>query len=136
MRISEPVKTLTGHVARALPLAKWRRHDGLSSFLQDMVSLRKTLNLCASCESRMPRHWTDRYNYQFVRGFHAEAIACDRCRHDLPTNMYVATEGGYATQVRQERAALERIRRTERAVREGDRKYLLKVSEANRSAIL
>lgn len=125
MRVSQPVKTLSGYVARALPLSKWRRPAGLSSFLADMIALRKTLNLCSSCEHKMPRHWLDRTNYQFVRGFHAEAIACDRCRADVPTNMYVATEGRYAQQMREEKQAFDDIRRTERALRDNDRKYLL-----------
>jgi len=125
MRISEPFKTLSGHIAKALPLSKWKRPDGLSSFLADMIGLRKTLNLCLSCERKMPRNWIERVDYQFVRGFHAEAIACDRCRQDVPTNMYVAVEGRYAQQMREEKRSIDNIRRTERALRENDRKYLL-----------
>ena len=126
MRVSEPIKTAAGFIARTLPLSKWRRHDGLSSFLADMIALRKTLNLCHSCESaRMPHRWHEHYDYAFVRGFHAEAIACDRCRQDVPTNMYVAMEGNYARQIREEKQAFENIKRSKRALLEKDTRYFL-----------
>lgn len=125
MRINEPIKTAAGWMAKALPLHKWRRPDGLSSFLTDMIALRKTLCLCATCENHMPRRWTERYDYQFVRGFHAEAVACDKCRQRDSANMYVAVEGRYATQIRDEKAAFARIRAAEITHAQRDRQYLV-----------
>lgn len=125
MRINEPIKTAAGWMAKALPLHKWRRPDGLSSFLADMIALRKTLCLCASCEKQMPRRWLERHDYQYVRGFYADAVACDKCRNRDSANMYVATEGNYATQIRNEKAAFERIRAAERASAQRDRQYLV-----------
>jgi len=125
MRINEPIKTATGWVSRALPLSKWRRPDGLTSFLADMVALRKTLSLCLSCEHRMPRHWEDRYNYQKVRTFYIDYATCDWCRHPDSTTMFVATEGAYAAQIRTEKAAFERIRAAERADDQRTRQYLI-----------
>lgn len=125
MRINEPLKTLSGYVSRALPLHKWRRPDGLTSFLADMVALRKTLSLCYSCEHKMPRAWEDRYNYQRVRQFYAECATCDWCRHPDSTTMFVAVEGRYAQQIRDEKAAFERIRAAERADAQRTRQYLV-----------
>lgn len=125
MRIAEPFKTASGWVASTLPLHKWKRPDGLTSFLTDMVALRKTLSLCYTCEHKMPRRWEERYDYQRVRTFYADCAHCDWCRHPDSTTMWVATEGRYAQQIRDEQAAFARIRAAERLTEQRTRQYLI-----------
>jgi hypothetical protein len=81
-------------MARALPLTRWRRPDGLSSFVRDMIALRKTLALCHSCEHKMPRNWRAQYDYELITHFHGEC-GCDYCRQTTSVNLYVAGEGAY-----------------------------------------
>jgi len=126
MRISEPLRTAAGYVAKALPLHKWRRPDGLSSFLADMIALRKTLSLCHSCETgKMPRRWMDRYDYSFVRGFSIDLTACDLCRQHAACNMYVAVEGRYARQLDEERRLISALRERERRRLNEDSRYVI-----------
>ena len=61
MRINEPFQVAGGGwLAKALPLHKWRRKEGLTAMVRDLIALRKTLVLCAGCEYKMPRRWTGR----------------------------------------------------------------------------
>ncbi len=95
-RIGEPFGIKGGgSVARALPVWKWKRKQGMATFLRDLIALRKTVCLCKSCEHKMPRRWEGRYNYEFVRGYYAEHAACDWCRLQDSTNMYLAADGKY-----------------------------------------
>lgn len=129
MRIDEPFKVRGGAwVKRALPLFKWRRPDGLASMVRDLIALRKTLVLCHSCEQKMPRRWESRYNYAFVKGFHAEGAACDYCRVQTSANMYCAVDGPYHQEMEQGRRSVAETRARERAAYEKDRKFFLGVS--------
>lgn len=125
-RIGEPVQTKTGWITRALPFQKWRRPYGLASMIVDRVALRLTLNLCASCEHKMPWKWEDRYNYAFVKGFHAEQVACDYCRDDFTaTNMYLAVDGAYHQEMVRSRRSVRETRERERLAAMKDRRFLL-----------
>lgn len=95
MRVNEPIKTSKGWLTKVLPLYKWRRKDGLASFLVDRIALRKTLSLCNGCLVKMPRAWQARYNYERVLGFHTDDCGCDYCRETTSTTLYVAAEGDY-----------------------------------------
>ena len=129
MRINElhPVKG-GGVIARALPFFKWRRPDGLASMVCDIIALRKTLILCHSCEGKMPRRWESRYNYNFVKGFHAEGSACDYCRAQTPTNMYCAVDGVYHQMMEKARKSVEETKARERGLYEKDRRFFLGVN--------
>ena len=112
-------------MAKALPLYKWRRKQGMATFLRDLIDLRKTVVLCASCEGKMPGRWTDKYNYAYVRGYHAEGAACDWCRQVTSTNLYQAADGKY----HQDRMRMEKsVRETQardHALFLKDRRYLI-----------
>ncbi len=99
MRIGEPVKAAAGYIAKALPLHKWRRPDGLSSFMADMIGLRHALCLCKSCETKMGNKWLIKYGYTLVKSFHADEQGCDYCRNETSCNLFVATEGNYAKEM-------------------------------------
>ena len=126
MRIGEayPVKG-GGVISRALPFWKWRRPDGLASMVRDLIALRKTLILCYSCESKMPRRWESRYNYNFVKGFHAEGSACDYCRAQTPANMYCAVDGAYYGEMEKAQKSVEETKARDRQLYERDKKYLV-----------
>ena len=125
MRIGEPHPVKGGGViSRALPLWKWRRPDGLASMVVDLIALRKTLILCHSCEGKMPRRWESRYNYAFVKGFHAEGSACDYCRTQTSANMYCATDGAYHQEMEKARRSVEETHKRERALAERDRLFV------------
>ena len=125
MRVGETIRIAAGYLTKALPLHKWLRPDGLTSFMADMISLRKTLLLCKSCEHKMPRRWGERYGYDFVQGYYAECAHCTRCRRAEPTNMYVAREGRYAVQLAEERRILAQMQERERRAYDNDKKYLV-----------
>src|SRR3990167_3876040 len=97
MRIGEAHSIKGGGViARARPLWKWHRPDGLASMVRDLIALRKTLILCKSCEHKMPRKWESRYNYALVRGFHAGGTAgvyCPQNGLQPAVNMWCAGDG-------------------------------------------
>ncbi len=129
MRINEPHAVKGGGViARALPFLKWRRPDGLASMVHDLIALRKTLILCHSCEHKMPRRWESRYNYAFVKGFHADGAACDYCRMQTTANMYCAVDGPYHQEMAQARQSVAETRARERALYEKDRRFFLGVN--------
>jgi len=125
MKIGEPFKVFGGAAVRALPLSKWKRPNGRSSFVQDMIELRKTLVLCRFCEFGMPRRWTSRYNYAFVKGFHADGTACDRCRVHAPTNMYCAVDGAYHREIALAQRSVREVKARERAAFDRDRRYFI-----------
>lgn len=125
-RVNEPVQVKTGWIAKALPFHKWRRPDGLASMVRDLIALRKTLILCASCEHKMPRRWEGRYNYQLVKGFHAEQAACDYCRNDwTAANMYCTVDGPYHQAMTRANQSVRETRARERAAAQRDRRFLL-----------
>lgn len=95
MQIGQPFKTAAGYIAKAVPLHKWRRKDGLSSFMADMIGLRHALCLCKSCEKKMGSRWLDKYGYGLVKSFHADDANCDYCRQTNSCNLFVAVEGNY-----------------------------------------
>lgn len=129
MRIGEPHQVKGGGViARALPLFRWRRSDGLASMVRDLIALRKTLILCHSCEGKMPRRWESRYNYAFVKGFHTEGSACDYCRVQTSANMYCASDGAYHQAMEKANKSVEETRARERAAYEKDRRFFLGVN--------
>ncbi len=108
MKIGETCRTRTGALfERALPLHKWRRPDGMASFVRDMLGLRKTLSLCTSCEHKMPRKWLSQYNYSLVYGFSTDRTGCDYCRQVGATNLYHAVEGAYAQEMEMSRRFAE-----------------------------
>ena len=120
MRLNEPHKLQSGgFFSRALPLFKWRRKDGEASFLWDVMALRKPIALCKGCEHKMPHRWTSRYNYAFVKGFHAELTACDYCRIQGSVNFYHPVDGAYHQE-------MVRWQRIEAQVAERDRQNFLK----------
>lgn len=125
MRIGEPFKVLGGAAVRALPVHKWRRTQGVATFVRDLMALRKTLCLCTACERKMPRQWTRTYNYSYVQGFHAEGAACDYCRQVTTANMYCATDGAYHQQMEKGRQSVMETRRREAALFAKDRRYLM-----------
>lgn len=114
-----------GFLARALPFFRWRRPDGLASMVTDLVALRKTLILCASCEHKMPVRWESRYNYSFVKGFHAEGSACDYCRAQTSVNMYCAVDGAYHQEMSKAQKSVRETRARERASYERDKRFFL-----------
>lgn len=129
MRIGEPHQVKGGGViVRALPLFRWRRPDGLASMVRDLIALRKTLILCSSCEHKMPHHWDSRYNYAFVKGFHAEGSACDYCRAQTTANMYCAVDGAYHQALEKARRSVEETRVRERKQYDRDRRFFLGVN--------
>lgn len=129
LRINEPQQVKGGGViARALPFWKWRRPDGLATMVRDLIALRKTLVLCHACERKMPRRWTEKYDYAFVKGFHAEGSACDYCRALTSANMYCAVDGAYHQAMERMSRSIEETRARERALYEKDRRYFLGVS--------
>lgn len=117
-----------GMIARALPLFKWRRPDGLASMVRDLIALRKTLVLCHACEQKMPWRWESRYNYVFVKGFYAEGVACDYCRAQTSANMYCAVDGAYHQEMESARKSVEATRARERAAYQRDRRFFLGVN--------
>lgn len=114
-----------GWLHKVLPLHKWRRPDGLSSFLADMIALRHTLCLCSGCEVKMPGQWTSRYNYALVKGFMAELTACDYCRQLRSVNMYCPEDGAYHQEMVQWQRTVSQVRAREQAALAKDRKYLV-----------
>src|SRR3990167_60419 len=131
MRIGEPYALQgCGALSRALPLWKWRRPDGLASMVRDLISLRKTLILCHSCEGKMPRKWESRYNYALVKGFHAGGTACDYCPQNglqPAVNMWCAVDGLYHQEMEKARKSVEETQARERAAYERDRTYFVGV---------
>jgi hypothetical protein len=94
--------------------------------VRDLMALRKTLILCASCEHKMPRRWESRYNYALVKGFHAEQAACDYCRDDFTAaNMYMAVDGSYHQAMARATRSVRETRARERAAAVRDRRFLL-----------
>lgn len=125
MRVNEPFQVGGGWMAKALPLFKWKRKQGMATFLRDLMDLRKTITLCASCERKMPRRWTEKYNYAFVRGFQVECAACDYCRLPDACNMYQAVDGKYhQDRVRMEQSVRE-TQEKDRALFLKDRRYFI-----------
>lgn len=95
----DPIPILGGYLRPILPLFKWRRPEGLASFLRDRIALRKSLALCATCERKMPRSWLEQYDYALIRGYHMEDTGCDYCRDIYSTtNLYMPGEGDYYRQ--------------------------------------
>jgi hypothetical protein len=128
MRINEPVRVKGGgFIARALPLWQWRRTQGIATLVADLIQLRKTLILCHACEHKMPRHWESRYNYAFVKGFHAEGSACDYCRTQTTVNMYCAVDGAYHQEMEQARRSVAETQARERLAYMRNKKYFLGV---------
>ena len=120
MRLNEPHKLQSGgFFARALPLFKWPRKNGLATFLNDLIQLRKPIALCKGCEHKMPYYWTSRYNYAFVKGFYAELTACDYCRTQGSVNFYHPVDGAYHQE-------MVRWQQIEAQVKERDRQNFLK----------
>ena len=120
MRLNEPHKLQSGgFFARALPLSRWRRKNGLATFLNDLIQLRKPIALCKGCERKMPYHWTAKYDYEFVHGFYAELTACDYCRTQGSANFYHPVDGAYHQE-------MVRWKKIEEAVKERDRQNVLK----------
>ena len=114
-RIGELVPLQDGGVMKKiLPLFKWKRKQGMATFLRDLLDLRKTISLCKSCERKMPRHWGSRYNYSFVRGFYAEHAACDWCRLQDSTNMYMPVDGKYHQEMMHMKRHVDATRERER----------------------
>ena len=129
MRIGEAYSVKGGGIiARALPLFKWRRPDGLASMVRDLIALRKTLILCHSCEGKMPRRWGSLYNYSFVKGFYAEGSACDYCRRQTSANMYCAVDGAFHQEMEKARKSVEEVKARERAAYERDRRFFIGVN--------
>ena len=125
-RIGEPVPIQGGGaIKRGLPLWKWRRKDGLASFLRDLISLRKTIVLCFGCEHKMPRRWTEKYDYALIRGFHGEGAVCDYCRQHNTVNMYQTVMGKYHADWLVSERSVRETRERERAMFMKDRKYLI-----------
>lgn len=112
-------------IQKVLPLHQWRRKEGLSSFLTDMITLRHSLALCTGCERKMPRRWTERYNYEFVKGFYAEQTACDYCRALTSANMYCPVDGAYHQEMVKMRTMINEVQARERRMWDQDRKFLV-----------
>lgn len=126
MRISEPHKLQSGgFFSRALPLFKWRRKDGEASFLRDLIALRKPVALCKGCEHKMRYRWTSRYNYEFVKGFHAEMTHCDYCRTEGSANFYHPVDGAYHQEMVKWKKIEATVQARDRARLEKDRRYIL-----------
>lgn len=125
MRLSEPFTTASGYVTKALPLHKWRRKDGLASFVRDLIDLRKTLLLCPSCEQKMPRRWLGQYNYALVTGFHTEDTGCDYCRQLGCPNMYVAQDGKFHQEMVLAERRVRETRQREAEALQRDWRYMV-----------
>lgn len=114
-----------GWLKKALPLHKWRRTQGMATFLRDLIALRKPIALCASCEAKMPRRWLDSTDYAFVKGFHAEGTACDYCRQLSSANLYHPVDGAYHQEMVAVNRMVEEVQARERALFNKDRRFLL-----------
>ena len=126
MRVGEPHPVKGGgYIARALPVWKWRRTQGIASFVLDLIQLRKTLIFCYTCEYKMPRRWESRYNYAFVKDFHGDGSACDYCRTQTTINMYCAVDGAYHQEMGKANRSIEETRARERQLYERDKRYFL-----------
>lgn len=130
-RIGEPFKVKTKHgpaeVKRSLPVFKWRRTQGMATFVRDLIDLRKPLILCSSCEAKMPRRWESRYNYEFYKGYFAECSACDWCRLRYAANMYLPVEGEYHQERVRVNKLVAEVEERERQLFLKDRRYLIGV---------
>lgn len=125
-RIGEPVPLQGGgEIKRGWPLWKWRRKEGLATFLRDLIDLRKTIVLCYGCEHKMPRRWTDKYDYALIRGFHGEDAVCDWCRHHNTVNMYQTVIGKYHENMLLMQRSVQETQERERQMFMKDRKFLI-----------
>lgn len=124
MRVGESVKTAAGYMTKALPLHKWRRPDGLSSFMADMIGLRHALALCKSCEKKMGQKWLDKYGYGLVKSFHADSTNCDYCRQPESCNLFVAVEGNYYKEMTFAEKCVRETQERDRKTAERDRVML------------
>lgn len=118
-------QTAQGWLQKALPLYKWRRKDGLASFLRDRIALRKTLSLCNACLVKMPRTWQQRYNYERVIHFHADDCGCDYCRETTSTTLFVAAEGDYHREWELTHNSVESTIKRDRQNFDKDRRFIL-----------
>ena len=126
MRIGESFKSAAGAVFESvLPLHRWRRKDGLASFLTNMLELRKTISLCHSCERKMPSKWLSRYNYVLVYGFSTDSTGCDYCRTVGSTNLYHAVEGPYAQEMARSLRSVAETQKRERQMLDKDPRWIL-----------
>ena len=109
------VKTPWGFGWVIKQFTEWRRPDGPASFFTDRLNLRKSLALCHTCEVfTLPSKWQDRYSYQIVKQFHGEAVGCDYCRADEPTNLYIPMEGTLAADYNLMEKSIKETRERER----------------------
>lgn len=110
---------------RQTNIAKWRRKDGHASFLQDLVSLRKTLALCYHCANvRMPRKWQQVYNYEELTAFHG-VNACDYCREEKSIALYLAGDEPYWQEYEKSMRHEAQVRKRERDLYNKDRRYFV-----------
>ena len=81
------------------------RRRGLlpSGIISDFIALRKPLFLCAFCESRMPRRWCARVDYQYLEGMHGVG-RCDGCQQHAPANLYLPEDRPYMAEHRRNTA--------------------------------
>lgn len=128
-RIHEPFSVRGGAwMAKALPLHKWRRKQGMATFVRDLIDLRKTLVLCGGCERKMPYRWMEKYDYALVRGYNAAEAACDWCRQNNDhCNLYHTTHGKHHERCELAKQSIEETEARERDLYMKDRRYFIGV---------
>ena len=125
-KIGESFRSAAGAVFESVrPLHRWRRKDGLASFLTNMLELRKTISLCHSCERKMPSKWLSRYNYALVYGFSTDSTGCDYCRQVGSTNLYHAVEGPYAQEMERSRIYAQETMKRDRKMFDKDPRWFM-----------
>ena len=113
--------------ASKVKLAKWRRKDGLASFIADMIALRKPLQICHFCaERRMPSRWRNQYNYEKFNMFRGGESACDYCREEKPLTLYMATDNELWRTIELGEKSVAETRKRERLQYERDSRYILR----------
>lgn len=118
-------KLTSGGFMQPSPLYKWRRNDGLATFLRNMLDLRKTISLCHSCERKMPSRWLSRYNYELVKELSADNCPCDYCRNLDSVNLFVPGDGPYFAQYDLARRSVAETTQRERAAMDKDWRTIL-----------
>lgn len=126
-RVDTFLKAASRKALATLPTAlhRWRRTDGLATFLRNMIDLRKTISLCHSCENRMPNRWLSRYNYELVKHLSADECPCDYCRQTTSVNLFVAGEGEYFQNYDLGQRSVRATVARERALRDKDYRHVL-----------
>lgn len=102
----------------------YRRKMSNASWIEDMRGLGKSLQLCSTCQYKMPHRWQATFHYSAFTLYHGVAL-CDSCRHEDTVTLYLSTDDPWFAQCETQARISAAIQAEERAFAVTDRRRVV-----------